>query len=203
MYVLLPVVFFFVRKNFSLWPLLVLWGFTIMNCRTTPVMDQSFAVAIGYFLPGVMAYVGFSRWKPVLPAWLLLVALPILWAAFWYRPNFHRGWYFCLAIGLGLPLFRQLKSPALLGPSRVIARYSYGIYLLHPLAIAIGFYVLRYQAAWVQWSALVVSVVALPLAAYHLVELPLIRLGSRLAAHAEKRYEQLDGKQYRQVHTVS
>jgi peptidoglycan/LPS O-acetylase OafA/YrhL len=67
MYLLLPVLYFFVRKNFVIWPLLALWGLTVWLTLGVPATGHNFGVAIGYFLPGVMAYVGFERWKPRLP----------------------------------------------------------------------------------------------------------------------------------------
>ncbi|HEY0306792.1 MAG TPA: acyltransferase, partial [Acidobacteriaceae bacterium] len=143
MYLLLPAIFFFVRKNFSLWPLFVLWGFVLINARQVPSDVHNFGVAIGYFLPGVMAYVAYARWKPKLPAYLLPVFLLAAWAVFLYHCNFHKAWWFCLVVGLGLPLFRQIKSELVLAPSRVITRYSYSVYLTHPFALMIGLHLLR------------------------------------------------------------
>jgi len=154
-------------------------------------------VAAGYFLPGVMAYVGFGRgWRQFLPGWLLPVFLFGMWAIFLYRFNFHRGWFFCLVIGLALPLFRQMKSKWIMEPSRLIARYSYGVYLTHPFAIVIGIYLLRGHSVGMQLLAEAVPLVVLPVAAYHLLEHPMIRLGSRLAAKAEARYEQHELKSF-------
>lgn len=198
MYVLLPLLFFFVRKNFSLWPLLLIWCLIVSATHGVASTGHNFAVALGYFLPGVMAYVAFGRWKPRLPGWLLPVFLAGMWAAFWYHCNFHKGWWFCLIIGLGLPLFRQMTSELVLAPSRQIAKYSYGVYLTHPFAIAIGLYLLRGHSLTVRLLGEFVPLVVLPVVAYHLLEHPMIRLGSRLAARAEARYEQHEMKQFRE-----
>jgi len=197
MYILLPAIFFFVRRNFSLWPLLLLWTVVIINARRSP--GHNFAVAIGYFLPGIMAYIGFGRWKPRLPGWMLAPFLLGMWAIFLPRFNFHRCWWFCLIIGLALPLFRQIKSQAVLAPSRQVAKYSYGIYLTHPFAIIIGFYLLANHTLPVRLLAEAVALIVFPLLAYHLLEHPMIRLGSRLAAHAEHTYEQRELKHFRQL----
>ena len=199
MYILLPIIFFFLRRNFSLWPLLLLWALVLVNARPVSGNHHNFAVAIDYFLPGVMAYVGFSRWKPRLPGWLLPVFLAGMWAVFLPYFNFHRGWIFCLIIGLALPFFRQIKSELVLAPCRQIAKYSYGIYLTHPFALVVGLYVLRAHSLWVQISVELVLLVALPVIAYHLIEHPLIRVGSRLAGRLEKNYEQREVEQYREV----
>ena len=199
MYILLPVIFFFVRRNSSLWPMLVIWLLVLLNERHFPSDRHNFAVAINYFLPGVMAYIGFNRWKPLFPGWLLPIFLASMWAIFLYHCNFHKGWYFCLIVGLGLPLFRQMKSEIVLAPSRQIAKYSYGIYLTHPFAIVIGLYLLRGHSLPVRLMGELIPLVVLPVIAYHLIEHPMIQWGSRLANIAEKKYEQHEMEQDREV----
>jgi peptidoglycan/LPS O-acetylase OafA/YrhL len=203
MYLLLPVLFFFVRRNFSLWPLFLLWGLVVSSSLAVPSATHNFVVALGYFLPGIMAYVAFGRWKPRLPGWLLPMFLVGMWAIFLYHCNFHKGWWFCLIMGLGLPLFRQIKSEWVLAPSRQIAKYSYGIYLTHPFALAVGFHLLRSHSLPVKLLGAVGPLVVLPVLAYHLLEHPMIRLGSRFAAKAEAKYEQHELKQFREQPTES
>jgi len=195
MYLLLPVLYFFVRRNFSLWPMLVLWALAVMNANLGSPQSHNFAVAIAYFLPGVMAYIGFGRWKPVLPGWALMVFLAAVWAACLIKPNFHwSAWIFCLIVGLALPLFRQIRSKAVVGISKQIAKYSYGVYLTHLFALVIGLYLMRGHSLGVRLLLMVVPLVALPVLAYHLMERPMIQLGSKLAAIAEARYEQHEAK---------
>jgi len=203
MYVLLPALFFYLRNNFAIWPLLVIWVMTVMLAHLVPSDGHTFGVAIGYFLPGCMAYVGFGRWKPKLPAWLLPVFLGALWVAFLLRANFHTGWYACLVLGLGLPMFRQIRTKWVVVPSRIIAKYSYGIYLIHPFAIVIGIYLLRGRSLWVQLFAEAVVVVIVPVIAYHALENPMIRLGAKIARQAEMRYEQHELKNFREVNIVN
>jgi peptidoglycan/LPS O-acetylase OafA/YrhL len=190
MYVLLPVLYFFIRKNFAVWPLLLIWMMTVSLAQVVSRDSHNFGVAIGYFLPGAMAYIGFERWRQRLPAWTLPLFLGTMWAAFLYHPNFHRGWVVCLLLGLGLPLFKQIQARWLVSASHTIAKYSYGIYLTHPFAIVIGIYLLRGYPLWMQLLAEAVPLVVLPVLAYHLLEHPMIRMGSRVAAKAEMRYEQ-------------
>lgn len=198
MYVLLPALFFYLRKNFAVWPLFIIWAMTVLLARGVPNDSHTFGVAIGYFLPGAMAYVGFGRWRPRLPAWLLPVFLGALWAAFLLHANFHRGWYACLLFGLGLPMFRQMQAEWVIVPSRIIAKYSYGVYLTHPFAIVVGMYLLRGHSLGVRLLAEAVPLVVLPVVAYHLLEDPLIRVGSRLARHVERRYEQHELESFRE-----
>ena len=61
-------------------------------------------------------------------------------------------------------------------PSRD-ARYSYGVYLIHPFAIVIAIYLLRGQSVPVRVLGEVVPLLVLPVVAYHVLEHPMIRLG--------------------------
>jgi peptidoglycan/LPS O-acetylase OafA/YrhL len=164
MYVLLPVLYFFIRKNFAVWPLLLIWIMTVSLAQGVNRDSHNFGVAIGYFLPGAMAYIGFERWR-------------------------HRGWVVCLLLGFGLPLFKQIQAQWLVNASHTVAKYSYGIYLTHPFAIVIGIYLFRGHPLWIRLLAEAVPLIVLPVLAYHLLEHPMIRMGSRIAAKAEMRYE--------------
>jgi peptidoglycan/LPS O-acetylase OafA/YrhL len=157
-----------------------MWMMVVLLTLGVPKVGYNFGVAIGYFLPGVMAYVCFGRWRPRLPVGLLPVFLGALWVAFLLHANFHRGWIACLLLGLGLPMFRQMSAEWAIVPSRIIAKYSYGAYLTHPFAIVVGIYLLRGHSLGVQLLAEAVLLVALPAAAYHWLEHPMIRLGDGL-----------------------
>jgi peptidoglycan/LPS O-acetylase OafA/YrhL len=197
MYLFLPAIFFFVRQTFSLWPLLLMWLAVLINTVGVPSSGHNFAVAVGYFLPGVMAYVGFGRWEPRLPGWMLPLFLLTMWSIFLYRFDYHRGWFFCIIVGLTLPLFHQMRSNWVRGASRVIARYSYGVYLMHPFAIVIGMYLLRGRSLPVQLVGELIPLVVLPVVAYHVLEHPMIRVGSRLAARAEGWHERHELTEFR------
>lgn len=191
MYVCLPLLFFFLQRNLSLWPLLLFWGLTMAACRTAfPGVAHNFFLVIPYFLPGAMAYVGFSRHRARLPAWLFVPALLVVWAVFLRNPGWRRADGLCLAVGLGLPLFHQIRTLWLQTVSREIAKYSYGLYLAHPFSIVLGLYLLPHRPLPLQLSVMAVSLIAFTVTSFHLIEKPMMRLGSRLAQRAEHRYEQ-------------
>lgn len=203
MYLVLPLIFFFVRQNFSPWPLLFFWGFIVVVCRTLfPGVAHNFFLCIPYFLPGVIAYVGFGRWKPFLPAWVLPFAVAGAWFWFMHHPDWRRANLLCLSIGLLLPLFHQLRARALVRASHLTAKYSYGAYLTHPFAIVLGLYCMPHAPLAVQLLTIVIGTAVFSVAAYHLVEHPLIRLGSRLANRAETRYEQHELATFRIAESV-
>ena len=190
MYLFLPFLFFFVREEKSVWPLLLIWTLTCLTCRRLfgPV-SSILPMVVPAFIPGVVAYIGFSKWRPRLPALCLLLLLALLTAGFMAHPNSRTAWPFCLALGLALPLIRDLRATWIVRASHEIAKYSYGIYLGHPFAIVLGLYLLRGHSLALQLSVEFASIAILSFAAYHLIEHPLIRLGSRVAARVERRHE--------------
>ena len=137
-----------------------------------------------------MAYVLFQRVQPRVPAWLFPCFLLALCIAFLRAPSIGASWPLCLALGMGLPFFRQIEFGPVARASHEIAKYSYGVYLSHPFALVLGFYLLRGHALWMQLGVTLGSIVVLSFAAYHLVEKPLIVLGAKVASRVESSYEQ-------------
>ena len=190
MYVFLPFLFFFVQHEKAIWPLLLVWVLVCAVCRIQyPAVDSALPMVVPLFLPGVMAYIGFSKWRPRLPAWALPLLLCGLVAWFMAQPNSRRAWPFALVLGLALPLLRQFRAGWITRPSHELAKYSYGIYLAHPFAIVLGPYLLARHSLLLQLAMEFAAIAVIAVGAYHLVEHPFIRLGSRLAAKAEVLYE--------------
>ena len=190
MYILLPALFFFVRRNFSLWPLLAFWMLAVGVARPQVIWGNIFITVVPCFLPGIMAYVLFQRTHPRLPAWLFPVFLFSILGAFMVDPGVKHQWPACLVLGLGLPFFRQISAAPLIRVSHEVAKYSYGIYLTHSFGLVIGFYLLRGRPVWLQIFSTLLSTAVFSVIAYHALEKPLIDVGARLALRAEKRYEQ-------------
>ena len=139
----------------AVWPLLLFWALAGAFAHKAFGREEiNLAVAAPYFLPGLMAYVGFSRWKATLPGWSFVVVLAgLLWMG-GHAGDWQRAWWPCLALGLVLPLFRQLKQSVLAKACWQIARYSYGVYLTHPFALLLAFYVCRNFGRPVQFAVL-------------------------------------------------
>jgi peptidoglycan/LPS O-acetylase OafA/YrhL len=100
-------------------------------------------------------------------------------------------------VGLVLPSFHQLSAQWLVRCSHQIAKYSYGLYLAHPFSIVLGLYLMPHSPLALQLAVILVSLPVFAFTAYHLLEKPMIRLGSRLANHAEQRFEQHELELYR------
>lgn len=137
------------------------------------------------FLGGVLAYALLRRVRVKrVPAnlWLLVIALA-LGGFFLVRARYESlapQWVFCLSLGIVIPFVGEIPKSMLAQAGRVIATYSYGIYLLHVPALWLAFVLFAGAPPVVQWLAFVFFVCALPWAAYHLVERPCIRVGQRL-----------------------
>jgi peptidoglycan/LPS O-acetylase OafA/YrhL len=190
MYFLLPFLFFFVRRNFVLWPLLCLWVATVAYDRATFLPDNNtFVVCIPYFLSGVIAYVLFSQLRPRLPAFLMPLLIAILLCCFMPFASWRNGWWLTLTIGLTLPLFHPIRASWLVKTCHHVAKYSYGIYLAHPFCITIGVILLHGFPLAIRIGAIVLSLALITIPAYHLLEKPMINLGARLATRVELRYE--------------
>lgn len=191
MYLLLPFLYFFVRRNLFLWPMLLLWAATVDYTISAfhPHGDSflTFLMTIPYFLAGVIAYILFSRLKPRLPWFGLPLAIAVILFCFMPRPSWTGGWILTLALGFILPTFKQVQTRWIMSSSYAIAKYSYGIYLVHPISILIAVNLMQgFNLVW-RLSALVLSLALMAVAAHKLVEAPMIRLGSKLANRLEGR----------------
>lgn len=140
------------------------------------------------FLSGVLAYwllqrghrarLSSSLWIVIIVANLALGYLA--WNR-WPETWFVRAAY-CMVLGMTIPLVTDMAASRVTRATHSIATYSYGIYLLHPIALWFGFRILADEPLAVQLLAIVVSLTLGCLAAYHLVEKPGIVLG-RLITH--------------------
>ncbi|MGI4831526.1 MAG: acyltransferase family protein [Janthinobacterium lividum] len=128
MYLLLPLLYFFVKNTRALWVLLVIDALAIVSVWvvTKPDADASLAICIPYFLPGVMAFALSKKVAPRLPAWSFPVFLLLLAAVHRRYGTLFVSSLFCLVIGLALPFFQQLTWKPLVRTAHEISRYPLG-----------------------------------------------------------------------------
>ena len=192
MYMALPFLFLFVQFYHSTRRLLLvmgLWAAAALAERA--LLGRSFVLQFGpCFVSGVLAYELILRQRrlPALPAftWPIAVsALTVLYVftvkATHISSDVPPGWIMCLALGFMIPLWREIESPIVARAAKEIAKYSYGIYLFHNPIIWLSFIAL---AAWhplVRWCALMSLMVAVPFAAFHTIESPMIQWGKKIA----------------------
>jgi len=189
MYLLLPLLFFFIRSTRTLWVLVVIdvlaiasvWSVYGLHLRPVATLP----ICIPYFLPGVMAYTLTKKVRPIFPPWSFIVLLLAMIEVDMQVGNLFVSSFFCLAIGLMLPFFRQITWRPMVRSAHLIARYSYGIYLCHIPSICVGFYYLREHSWALRLASIPIVLSISSVALYHGIEAPMIRLGSRLAKKVE------------------
>ncbi|HKR56458.1 MAG TPA: acyltransferase [Gemmatimonadales bacterium] len=191
MYVLLPLGFLLARRGvgvvFGAVSVAAVAGLIDIYSGIPGVWRLNITQFVPCFLGGILAFAILRKGRrPALPSWcwpLLICACVPLFALL--RPGAtmpERGWLFCLGVGCAIPLAANLPKSFFTRVAHVICTYSYGIYLLHLVALWVGFTVLKGMPWAVQWGTCVVLLFALPWAFYHLIERPGIQLGKRLVA---------------------
>ncbi len=200
MYLFLPWLFLLLYPNKSLWRVATIWLLSILACVAFLAYmgerhTNNFLLYVPCFLAGVIAYQLQRRPRRQLsavvwPAVVIGVVLLYLWKQNLVSSQWTKGWIACLALGACSPFFAQISTSWLTEPSRLVAKYSYGIYLTHFFCIWLMFdrlhYVLPRTARLPLFAALMVL---LPIAFYHFLEEPMTRLGKRVARRFERARE--------------
>jgi peptidoglycan/LPS O-acetylase OafA/YrhL len=189
MYVALPFLFLAcrsapVRRVFALWLAAVALG------MLQPHVSQRLNV-LSYapcFVAGVLAWRLSRSTRRRIPGWLWPAAFAAAWPVFLAatrEASMYYRWAFCLALGLAIPWFQELRFRPLVQSTKLIAKYSYGIYLSH---VGIMLFLFRRPLTGpVRWSALALLAVVCPVAMYHLIEHPMIQAGQKAAARLFRR----------------
>ena len=93
-------------------------------------------------------------------------------------------WVFCLILGLAIPWFKELSFRPINVAAKLIAKYSYSIYLSH---IAVIMWALSlHVSAFARLISLFAALTVCPLVLYHVVEHPMIDCGRIVAARMFK-----------------
>jgi peptidoglycan/LPS O-acetylase OafA/YrhL len=204
MYSLLPALFALVRRSRSSKALIGIWLASITIGFLQPWVGGTdlglhlridrlgIAQYIPCFLTGVTAYYIALRWRePKLQFWLWPLFLAFMTAAYlrWQASTGEKAYVeWCCCLGVGLMVTRCLESPyAWLNRfTHSIAKYSYGLYLGQVPVLWLAFVKLHYLSKSAQWCIFLFLIVLVPVASYHLIEAPLIRVGAGLSASALK-----------------
>jgi peptidoglycan/LPS O-acetylase OafA/YrhL len=187
MYMVLPFLYL-AGKAYGVRGIFVLWCVAVVGAIAQPYVSSRLGVAqyAPCFIAGVASYfLGFGMQRFRLPfiGWplTLLIAGAILGYGNHSEHEITAQWALCVLIGVTAPFFAELQLPAMRKACALIARYSYGIYLTHLHAQWTAFVWLKDSPSAVRYSVLVVLSVGLPVALYHLIEAPMVRMGARLA----------------------
>ena len=192
MYFVLPILFLNTKK-LGVSGMLWLWGGAVILALVQwkyPFLPGLLEF-VPCFLPGILCYM-LSRQTPTLPFWLFPILLFSLLAVYEISYGlYHHGQAFlgmpaCLLLGFLLPRFQEMPVKFFRGVCEIIARYSYGIYLLHTIFIWLAFTYLRFTPLLVQCSVFILGLVLGPALVYYSIEQPMIRFGNKLVGYLHK-----------------
>jgi peptidoglycan/LPS O-acetylase OafA/YrhL len=195
MYFVLPIFFVIFRRFQWLGTVFLLWlGAALLAVvGTLPQIHHGGAIFPPMFIGGMVAY-QLLVWRQsqdrfMLPAWAwppLVISLFVLpsvlvganslfspVSALVYACN-------CLLIGLAIPFFRDLSWGWIVRPAEQIAKYSYGIYLLHVPAIVFCFRFFPGLPLAIEIVLALALTALISFVSFHVLEDPLIQLGKRL-----------------------
>lgn len=162
------------------------------------------------FFGGLLAWQSLKISRKRWPGWLwpvclasLVVGYRVLWVVRDFGPEvlvsrtqlsttpegmWWPGWVevvveglFCACVGLAIPLFREIRWSWLKRASKLVAQYSYGVYLSHSVAIWLCFAYRPTPWAGLNLLGSVVLTGAISVATFHLLEQPGIEAGKRVA----------------------
>ncbi len=133
MYAVLPFIHRQLRRGNAVRTVWLLWALTVAFAIVQPLIHGLGRLTVARFGPcflaGVLAYVLLRRETPRWPAlaWAGLLGAATLGyiAVALVSPSVHPawlGWAFCLTLGLGIPTFRQIRSPWLRRASHSVAQ---------------------------------------------------------------------------------
>jgi len=181
MYVVLPLLFLVTRTRHPFRNLLLVWIALLPLAYFQPLMTGPHNILrfAPCFVPGIVAYVLLGKPKARLRWWIWPPFILAVYASYqWLDPRGY-GWAECLALGLAIPLFREVRVKWVRSAAGAIAKYSYGIYLFHLVAI---YYCFDWMTGptWLRIAASIALTAIASAVSYHLLEEPLIEYGRRL-----------------------
>lgn len=174
MYLFLPFIFLVVSRFTKLWVPFALLCLSLPLAFWQPhhVARASVLFYAPNFLPGVIAYKLFKSKHQRLPSWVFIPLVGITAAIYLYRPSWQvSAWLTCLLLGSLLPFVRQFQSTIVRVIGSYIARYSYGIYVVHAV-LTLYMRPSLHNLPWYLLATAIGSVLS-----YHLIEHPMIRFG--------------------------
>jgi len=134
------------------------------------------------FLPGLYAYKEMQISQRVVGFWALPALLALLASVWCLAYDQTKCVFVTLCLGLALPYVRTCRVAAVNLTCGWVAKYSYGIYLLHFPAIWLAFVRLGRFPRVVQAVAFLTVTLGGSVLAYHALEHPMILIGNKAAA---------------------
>lgn len=190
MYLTLPFCFVVARRSVSGVAWLLATGAIAAiamgaNANVPGLWRLTMLMFVPCFLSGVLAYALLRHAiAPRICAGMWLLGVAALIGAFFVARSFCEHpmpqWTFCLALGLLIPYGREIAVSRLSRAAHVIAKYSYGIYLLHIPLLWIALVPFGAAPLAIQWLVFAGLMGTVPWFAFQFIERPGIWLGQRV-----------------------
>jgi peptidoglycan/LPS O-acetylase OafA/YrhL len=182
MYLVLPALYALTLKQQPLGRVVVVWcaalAFAVVSGEWSGKTLVSYAPC---FLPGALAFVLRGRGQR---SRLLLIgviatgAMAVPVAVAYGAAETPMLWLLCAALGFTIPQCRELTARPVARVAKVVATYSYGVYVLHIFAVAFAF---NGRGGIVEWVTFAILLVGFAFIAYHGIEARGVALGARIA----------------------
>ena len=182
MYLVLPLLFLLVNREryrtvrlAGMYLMVVI--LSIAGVRQFPLVE--FFSYAPVFAAGIISYYLLRKHKFIVPAfcWPIFVIVVSFVLPVSRIPSLCWG----LLVAIAIPWFAQITFRPLAVASKLIARYSYGIYLTHCLCMWIALEKMPGPTP-LRLAAFIILLAAVSIGLYHGVEEPLIQIGKRIAA---------------------
>jgi peptidoglycan/LPS O-acetylase OafA/YrhL len=144
---------------------------------TIPDLLSSFLL----FLAGLYAYKEMQTSRPVLRFWTLPALLGFACVVWLFSYDNAKCIFVSLCLGLALPYIHNCEIETLNRACAWIAKYSYGIYLIHDPAIWLGFVRLGHLPTAAQVTVFLLVTFGGSVLIYHTLEHPMILVGNKAA----------------------
>lgn len=189
MYLFLPFLFALTHYARAVWIIGITLMASYVGAYVLFKLDGGHMNLAGYvpcFLAGVLCYTLRDRLPRVLPgqAWPIFVILMVSGYCYMQLDShgviYWLGWLYALILGVAINVFRDSDLRRLNKVCLHVATYSYGLYLLHVPCLYVIYDVWAPSSPVVAVVAFLALTAAASVAAYHLLEAPMVNLGRRL-----------------------
>jgi peptidoglycan/LPS O-acetylase OafA/YrhL len=188
MYLLLPILYGALLRfprHSHVW-IAGLWLVAVVSVLGLWVLGMNYHIIkyVPCFLPGVLAFALRGSERRLSPWWLacyvaaVVLVVPVA-VGLGARENIL-AWPVCLGLGVLIPVCAEVKAVVVGRLAKLVAQYSFGIYLVHGPLINFAFHSLQAPAI-AQWAVFLLGTAGLSYVAYQLIERPFVALGSRLS----------------------
>jgi len=188
MYLILPLLHSIVNNNKKIAPFIVfsLWCSSILTVLVFWGLAWNYELIkfLPMFLPGVLAYSMLDTKHTIsnkfLTASIFIFALlvPTLTAHGFKVSNIL--WFCCLVIGILIPTTSDFRHTSITSIAGIIAKYSFGIYLVHAPLVHLSFEYLENYSILTQWIVFIFGTASLSYLSFHIIEKPCINFGLRI-----------------------